>query len=53
MGEKMELFMRRLREGLPAEESHELVQEVEAERARERAPKVNPQRFPDPRVQHF
>lgn len=49
----MDLFMKRLREGLPAEESHALVMEVEAERARERAPKTNQQRSSDPKVQYF
>lgn len=53
MGKKSAELLRRLQEGLPADEMHVLIQEVEEERARERAPKTNLRQYNDERTQSF
>jgi len=53
MGKKSDELLERLREGLPADEAPVLLQEVEKEMARERAPRTNPHQFKDECFQRF
>lgn len=53
MGEKVEEFLRRIKEGIPVDEAPALLQAVQEEQARERAPEKNPHKFNDPRTQKF
>ena len=53
MSRKSAKLIKRLREGLPADETHIFLQEVEEERARERAPRINPHKYSDERAQRF
>jgi len=53
MGKKSDELLKRLEEGLPADEADVLLQEVEKERARERAPRKNPFQYKDERVQRL
>ena len=53
MGTKSDELMRRLREGLPANEASILLREVEKEMARERAPRANPHQYKDERAQRL
>ena len=53
MGKKSDELLKRLQEGLPADEALVLLREVEEEGARELAPRTNPHQYKDERSQRL
>ena len=53
MGNKSNELLKKLQGGLPVTEAPVLLREVEEERAREQAPKVNPHQYQDAHVQQL
>ncbi|MDA2922793.1 hypothetical protein MYX07_06045 [Patescibacteria group bacterium AH-259-L07] len=53
MGKKSDELLRRLKQGLPADEAPALLRDVERERAQEQAPRTNPSQYKDERIQQL